>query len=615
VDANAVLTKYTYNGDGDLDGKITIDDYFLIDKAYATRAAGSAAANAYRSGDFDYDADTDADDYFMIDAAFNGQGPPISDGSGSTAMPSPTTGWTDFTPSPDSRVIYVSSSTGSDSNDGLSEAAPLQTLAKAQKLMRKDKPDWLLLKRGDVWTGERFANWGVGGRDEDEPMLISAYGTGTERPMVQWTGSGGAFEARSGNTINHLAIVGIHFSGGDSIKAPQRAGVGLDRLAPGEDFLIEDCVFENFGTGLAIQGYYNTIEDVRIRRSVIADNAPISGHAQGLYMNHVDGILLEENLFDHNGWGNDDRSDATIFNHNIYLAAENDGVVIRRNIIANASSHGMQVRPGGIVEDNLLIKNPIGMSYGLVNGAMIHPGGVSGHVTGNVIMDAADVNNGALRGWALEVSNIQAGSGTEISNNIFAHDKSRGSFAAVTLAAPQGVTNPADAAGIRDLSVENNIIYDWDAGFELGVGLSGGIAGATGYNGIEIRGNDIQPGAGSKWVVSHQPSYSDGNEMWEDNTYSGGANQSKWFKLAGPLTFVSVPTWKGTVESTASTVPKQYLDPNRSVGGYAQTIGLAADTEAFLDAARTQSRQSWDPTLMAAPVLAYIREGFEPAPT
>lgn len=37
-------------------------------------------------------------------------------------------GWTVLTPSADSRLVYVSSSTGNNSNDGLSPATPKQTI-------------------------------------------------------------------------------------------------------------------------------------------------------------------------------------------------------------------------------------------------------------------------------------------------------------------------------------------------------------------------------------------------------------------------------------------------------------------------------------------------------
>src|SRR5262245_21659489 len=68
-------------------------------------------------------------------------------------------GWTVFSPSSDSRTVYVSSSIGSDSNDGLSQSAPVKSLFKAVSLVRSGYPDWLLLKKGDTWTDETFTQY------------------------------------------------------------------------------------------------------------------------------------------------------------------------------------------------------------------------------------------------------------------------------------------------------------------------------------------------------------------------------------------------------------------------------------------------------------------------
>ena len=56
------------------------------------------------------------------------------------------------------------------------------------------------------------------------------------------------------------------------------------------------------------------------------------------------------------------------------MSAHNSGVVVRGNVFANASSHGLQARAGGIIENNLFLKNPIGMVFG--NGTSFTPGGV-----------------------------------------------------------------------------------------------------------------------------------------------------------------------------------------------------------------------------------------------
>jgi len=66
----AVLVRYTYNGDANLDGIVNADDYFLIDSGFITQKKG------WYNGDFNYDGAVNADDYFLIDCAFVGQSEP-----------------------------------------------------------------------------------------------------------------------------------------------------------------------------------------------------------------------------------------------------------------------------------------------------------------------------------------------------------------------------------------------------------------------------------------------------------------------------------------------------------------------------------------------------------
>jgi hypothetical protein len=62
VDANTVLVKFTYGGDANLDGKIDISDYGLIDSA--VRIGGTGWFN----GDFNLDGKIDITDYGIIDS-------------------------------------------------------------------------------------------------------------------------------------------------------------------------------------------------------------------------------------------------------------------------------------------------------------------------------------------------------------------------------------------------------------------------------------------------------------------------------------------------------------------------------------------------------------------
>ncbi|HEX7671834.1 MAG TPA: hypothetical protein VF395_19705, partial [Polyangiaceae bacterium] len=130
------------------------------------------------------------------------------------------------TPSSDSRLIYVSSSTGNDTTgkyvvasaipggtarDGLpSGAIPVATFAKAGTFLRPGYPDWMLLKSGDTW--HEILGAGPGGRSASEPMIVSSYGKGP-RPILQPDPvSGSGIISHNGATVtSNLFYMGLEF--------------------------------------------------------------------------------------------------------------------------------------------------------------------------------------------------------------------------------------------------------------------------------------------------------------------------------------------------------------------------------------------------------------------
>ncbi|MDA8018036.1 MAG: hypothetical protein MPN21_11370, partial [Thermoanaerobaculia bacterium] len=104
--------------------------------------------------------------------------------------PQDANGWTDLTPSPDSRLIYVSSSTGNDNNDGLSPGSPKETVASARALLRHGFPDWLLLRKGDIFD-EGLGHIRTSGRSWTEPQVWTSYGGGSTRPLLRTGTSNG----------------------------------------------------------------------------------------------------------------------------------------------------------------------------------------------------------------------------------------------------------------------------------------------------------------------------------------------------------------------------------------------------------------------------------------
>jgi T5SS/PEP-CTERM-associated repeat protein len=84
VTPDDVLVKYTYTGDGNLDGAVTFDDYAAMDSAFF----GLIPNLGWATGDINFDGVINFDDYSVVDQAFFFQGTPLSHAE-SAAVPEP----------------------------------------------------------------------------------------------------------------------------------------------------------------------------------------------------------------------------------------------------------------------------------------------------------------------------------------------------------------------------------------------------------------------------------------------------------------------------------------------------------------------------------------------
>jgi hypothetical protein len=73
---------YTYGGDANLDGRITVDDYGRIDFNVGLGTSG------WYNGDFNYDGKVTVDDYGIIDFNVGIQGAQFPSGAGASSLAS-----------------------------------------------------------------------------------------------------------------------------------------------------------------------------------------------------------------------------------------------------------------------------------------------------------------------------------------------------------------------------------------------------------------------------------------------------------------------------------------------------------------------------------------------
>jgi hypothetical protein len=478
-------------------------------------------------------------------------------------------GFTVVTPSGGDRVIYCSAS-GNDSNSGLSPSSPIRSVGRGVNMLRSGTGDQLLLKRGDSFSGT-LGFWTKSGRDSSSPIVVGTYGSGP-RPVVN-TGASYAMSSGMTSGIHDIDILGIKFVSNGTAVAD-----GISMCGKVNNLLIEDCEITKYVNNIVLQKFFGPVTNVTVRRSVITDSMSRAGrNSEGLFAEAVNNLTLEENTFDHNGWGGG--HPATVFNHNAYIRSTCTGFVAIGNIFSNASSHGLQARAGGIIESNVFLNNATGLSFGLSNGSFVTPGGVSGRVTNNVFMGMHNIGS-QIRGVAMEIGNIRRG-GTSISGNIIANGNANSKLPAIQLAVGTNDTNLAQAVGINDLTLSNNVVYNYSMGFWVVAGQAPG-SGYKALNNLNVVNNQFQRIATPAAIVRGSPAGNYGNNA----VFTLQTN--RYYTNPGG-------TWSQV----------GYSDPGRTPG---TMVGGSYDT--FVSLARGQDKSDWNTRFTAATAVAYVKGGF-----
>jgi len=230
-----------------------------------------------------------------------------------------------------------------------------KTLAAAYDLLRNERPDWLLLKRGDVWE-EAFPSWGKSGSvdfegepDTSRPLLVAAFGSAlAPRPAVTGGNNLTIFNTAWNTPPRNLAISSLHFRN----PSPGEPGhIGFKSYSGGlEAILIENCLFD--GTAISIQnasnGDHDNSKNLTVRRCVIVDSP-----SQGIFAQNTINFVIEENVFDDNGT-------SITHDHNIYMSVDHVGTLIRDNLLTHGSNFGIKFRgpaTDGVIDGNVFSGN------------------------------------------------------------------------------------------------------------------------------------------------------------------------------------------------------------------------------------------------------------------
>ncbi|MEM7576352.1 MAG: right-handed parallel beta-helix repeat-containing protein [Planctomycetota bacterium] len=269
--------------------------------------------------------------------------------------PVPGQGFVDYQPAPGAQIYYVAEA-GSDSNSGLSPEDPMRTIKAAYKRVGDDDGDTILLKAGDTFSGG-IGGFYKSGASIDRPLLISTYGDGG-RPIIHTNGEGFLF-APPGAIVSNVVIDGIYILAND--RQPKENGIAW--VSAGKNITIQDTKIEGFKGNIYFHGPHpGSIQNLTLRRCIIIDGYANwrDGHSAGLYMDNVKGAIMDECVFDHNGWMPGEKgASRTKFNHNVYIQNSSEDINAYRSVFSRGSHNGLQLRSGGVIQDCLFYGNAL----------------------------------------------------------------------------------------------------------------------------------------------------------------------------------------------------------------------------------------------------------------
>ncbi|MHC4399663.1 MAG: hypothetical protein ACYTG0_08285 [Planctomycetota bacterium] len=502
------------------------------------------------------------------------------------------------------------------------EVRPYKTIRAALAVARDGRPDWVLLKRGDIW------HEGVGaprnGRSEKEPSVIAAYGEGSRRPQLRLRGkqSGVRFDIHDG--FHDVAIVGLEFyAAGKDPDSPEfspqsavKSAVGVfissKHMACGQRLLIEDCCMRFCGASFQVaRDRRNSppapVTQLVFRRNLVLDNYSRTSHSQGTYAAGIC-ILLEENIYDHNGWlvqepGNrKDRGGATIFNHNTYFCDCND-VVFRGNMFLRASSIGNKWTANSgpasarnlVMDNNLYVEGEIGISAGGNTPGPLRFKNVN--ISNNVFFDIGR-GRPTLRhlGWGIDVRDWDGGA---IAGNLLVQHKMDDVHNVHLLS----VEASDETGACRNVRIADNVFCGAPVCF---------IQNSERLEDITFSRNTLLMPWQERPLIRAEGDLS--GCTFSGNVYSSIGPAEHWFGVNGQG--LSLDDWtRRTEERGSKAEPTRAPDHPRSIERYMAHLGLEPTFEAFIGEVRKQSRGSWRPELTVAVINDWVRQGFAPLAT
>ena len=539
-------------------------------------------------------------------------------------LPKDANGWTLFTPSADSRLVYISAqgndstgevyapsdtAIGSDPFNPQGTIKPFATYAAAFAHTRDHYPDYILFKRGDVFT-DTIGTSIHSGRSATEPFVIGTYGNSGASPVIN---SGSTAVKIMDVKRNWITFFGLDFyaykrdpdNPAYDVNVSEYDGffTAFYHTTDGLDgALVEGCKFRFFATGISLIRQNSTdFKDITFRRCVISHSYNSSAHSTGAWSSKGEGLTFEENIFYHNGWliknrtGNQyDPSDgqAVWFNHNVYMGGLTKSS-FKNNVFAEGACSGLKLTAHGvnsthdiIITGNLFVGNGevgfnIGNNYNEYQNRFQNIN-IHDNVFTDIGVNRLTHRNVSWYAW------INGWKDSSFNNNLLIHQTHSDSNSVTILLGER----------LANTTISNNIIY--------GIKNAKAISTTTNENitNLSIDHNTIQLTDHYQYFVSTQ--YTTG-VTFSTNKYYSDDNSQQFNYLGAEKNFGG---WVAGTGDTSAISQKTFPDPTRNIETYMSSIGETPSLDNFFHKLDSQGRYNWNMKFTAPVVNDWLKAGF-----
>jgi len=490
---------------------------------------------------------------------------------------------------------------------------PCATYVKAYSYTHNLTPDWILMKRGDSFVGSvstRIRN----GRSAIEPFLVGAYGDTGVAPIFKVPADD--YAIRFAGSIRWLAVSGITFYAytrdPESPDYVNSDGVnGLYAYANDtnvlEGVLFEGCKFIFFLNNQISGATFDVnVFDFQVYRCLFTSTYSETSHSQGLFSDKVNGLVLEENIFDHNGWliqsylfSDKTGGQATMFNHNTYISSSKN-VTLKNNIFSRPSSmqNKFTADLGEASGENITIENNLyidGEGVVSMGGNTYTQYRFKGITIDNNVVTNLNISHPTNRNLAYGIE-MHDWDGGVVTNNYIINTNETNSFAFF-------LTGTS-----RNVSINNNIVYGFQNNMYL---LHLENERGEDVENMSFTNNVLQVGTDAGYTIDSEY---DTAGKWTilDNKYFSNRTDGHLFRLLG--VDKSNAQWATATGDNSTFEQVAFPNPNRSIETYMQALGETATIDTFIGRCRAQDRYNWDKRYTAEYVNWYIKSGFSVQP-